>query len=79
MAMSKEKIEISRQKIKEYEEAPYKVSSGRKKCSFKNSRGHATVDVYPDGVNLKADSGYSYNDIELTLKDLRRIRECILS
>lgn len=51
----------------------------RRKCSFKNSNGHATVNVYPDGVNINSDSGYYYNSIPLTLEDLRKIRKCILS
>lgn len=51
----------------------------RRKCSFKNSMGKATIDVYPDEVLLTADSGYSYNPVYLSLKDLKKIKECLLS
>lgn len=55
------------------------VFKSRRKCSFKNSRNIATIDVYPDEVLVEADPGYSYNPVHLSLKDLKKIKECLLS
>lgn len=63
---------------------PFKLPSSasktkeRHKCSFQASNGLSTIDVYPDMIEVESIPGYSYNPIRLSLKDLKRIKECIL-
>lgn len=60
------------------EELEKNVIKGRRKCSFRNSKNRALIDVYPDVVEIDIDPGFEFNPVRLSLGDLRHIRECIL-
>lgn len=53
------------------------IDESRRRCRFRNSRNRATIDVYPDLVEINVDSGFEFNPARLSLDDLKYIKKCI--
>ncbi len=57
----------------------YGDDPSRLKCTIKNSSETAEIKVYPDFIKVHSMRSNEGKDVRLTLKDLRKIKECILS
>lgn len=72
-------LEIRKKEAEKWKNTVFGDDPSRLKCTIENSAKTAEIKIYPDFIKVHSMRSNKGKDIRLTLKDLRKIKECLLS